>query len=62
MATALLEVRDLKTWLMGRDAPVRAVDGVGLSMSVRGTQITMSHRLLTSRSVIGRRANNATVF
>jgi peptide/nickel transport system ATP-binding protein len=33
MATALLEVRDLKTWLMGRDAPVRAVDGVGLTIN-----------------------------
>ncbi|UCH50049.1 MAG: ABC transporter ATP-binding protein [Betaproteobacteria bacterium] len=32
MATPLLEVRDLKTWLMGGDAPVRAVDGVDMTI------------------------------
>ena len=33
MATPLLEVRDLRTWLTGREAPVRAVDGVGLTIN-----------------------------
>jgi peptide/nickel transport system ATP-binding protein len=33
MATPLLEVRDLQTWLMGGDVPVRAVDGVGLTIN-----------------------------
>ncbi len=33
MAETLLDVRDLTTWLMSHDAPVRAVDGVSLTIN-----------------------------
>ena len=33
MSDSMLQVRDLKTWFGSREAPVRAVDGVGFDIA-----------------------------